>query len=200
MMLIVAAGETQRGWGGPIALVVACGIFWLFVVVHRKITNPSPTPPAQGGVKAIGAGRTGFTPTGDTATRRPDPTRRPTDPRVDTGPPPRGTEPRRRDTGGSSADPTDDTAWYGRIVEAGGRRFRAAAHIARTGDSPPPEPVRDDFDDALDLVEPIDLDEWLGWAAGLGYNERVRRGVARFGISESSVKRRIRDLRDESED
>jgi hypothetical protein len=194
-----ASAEPQRGWGGPVALMVALALFWVFREVHRKITNRSPTPPAGGDPKAITAGPARFTPSTDVATRRADPAPQRTDPGVDTDPPLRDTEFPGRDTGGPSADPGADT-WWGPIVERGGRRFRAAAHIARTGESPPPEPVRDDFDDALDLVEPDDLDEWLGWAAGLGYNERVRRGAARFGISESSVKRRIRDLRDESEE
>jgi hypothetical protein len=216
-VIAAAASEPQRGWGGPVALLAALALFWLFREIHqRKIINRSPTPPATADPKAITAGRARFTPAGGTTTRRPDPTLRPRDPRrdptpgafdpgVDTDPPLRETEFPGRDTEGPAPDPGTDT-WYGRIVESGGRRFRAAAHIARTGDSPPPEPEpepRDDFDDALDLVaepEPNHLDDWLEWAAGLGYNERVRRAVARFGVSESKVKRRIRDMTDREEE
>jgi hypothetical protein len=210
VIVLAAASEPQRGWGGPVALLAALALFWLFREYHqRKIINRSPTPPATGDPKPITAGRSRFTPVGGTTTRRPDPTpqrrdprRDPTpdddDPGVDTDPPLRETTFPGRDTEGPAPDPGTDT-WYGRITERGGERFRAFVHVAQTGDSPPPEPVRDDFDDALDLVEPDTLDEWLEWAAGrLGYNERVRRAVARFEISESKVKRRIRELKDQT--
>lgn len=198
-MLIAAAEETQRGWGGPIALVVACLLFWLFVVVHRKITNPSPTPPDHGGTKAVGPAQRRFA-ISDT------PAEIPRDTTADTGARPRDTIRDTRFPGRDTASPgpdTDaDTAWWGRIVEVGGRRFRAAAHIARTGDSPPPEPERerDDFDDALDLVadeEPGTVEEWLERAAadGMTYGDMVRGAMDAYGISESSAKRRIRDMR-----
>lgn len=200
-MLLAAASEPARGWGGPIALVVAFVVFRLFALAYTKIKNPSPPPPPEGGSRQITAGRSRFAITDTPADPGPDPTadrpRRPAGPTRDTTFP-------GRDTASPGPDPTAGTSWWGPIVERGGRRFRAAVHIARTGESPPaePEPARDDFDDALDLVaepEPDDLDTWLGWAAGLGYNERIRRAVARFGVSESSVKRRIRELRDEED-
>jgi hypothetical protein len=134
-MLTVAAEEVQRGWGGPVALVVACAIFWLFVVVHRKIKNPSPPPPVGPTTKPIAAGQ-----------RRPRPIVARPEPKSD---PDAGLH----ETVFPGREAADDNPWYGRIVEAGGRRFRAAAHIARTGESPPPEAPRDDFDDALDLLD-----------------------------------------------
>lgn len=185
-----APADQPIGWAGPVALIVACGIFWVFVLVHRKITNPSPPPPARPGTKALerGHGR-------DTASDlRPD-TRRP---ELGTT---RDTKFPGRDTTSPGPDTNADTSWYGRIVEVGGRRFRTAAHIARTGDSPPPEPERDDFDDALDLAAddgPATAEEWLIQA----HDKRVRYGVMvqvlvdDFGRSERSAKRDIADWRD----
>ena len=142
-MLLAAAAEPSRGWGGPIALVVAFVVFRLFVLAYTKIKNPSPPPPATPTPKSITAGQ-----------RKPRPIAVRPEPRVDPDPDLHDT--RFPDRGGEAKEP-----WYGPIVEAGGRRFRAAAHIAKTGDSPPPEltapePKRDDFDDALELLEEED--------------------------------------------
>lgn len=48
-MLILASDEVQRGWGGPAALLAAVVLCALFVVVVRKIDNPSPTADEGGG-------------------------------------------------------------------------------------------------------------------------------------------------------
>jgi hypothetical protein len=134
-MLIAAATEPQRGWGGPVALAAACLIFWLFTLAYAKIKNPSPPPPTGATPKPITAGQ-----------RKPRPIAAKPEPRVDP-------DPDLHETKFPSRQATDDNPWYGRIIEVGGRRFRAAAHIARTGESPPPERERDDLDDALDLVD-----------------------------------------------
>lgn len=136
-MLLAAAAEPQRGWAGPVALVVAFVAFRLFVLAYTKIKNPSPPPPSAPTHKPITAGQ-----------RKPRPIAAKPEPRVDP-------DPGLHDTRFPSRDRGDESPWYGPIVEAGGRRFRAVAHIARTGESPPaePEPARDDFDDALDLLD-----------------------------------------------
>jgi hypothetical protein len=211
---LAAATEARQGWAGPIALIAALAVFRLLQPLMHRIGNRSPTPPSAGGVKPITAGRLRFTrvdPSRDT-TRGPaqtgrdpraDTTRQPADTGVDTDPAPRATTFPARDT-------SPEPGWFGRRIRLpdGSSVVRSALHIARTGDSPPPEPepeLRDDFDDALDLVaepEPDELDDWLAWAAekDIGYNERVRRAMARFGDSESKIKRRIRELKDEEDE
>jgi hypothetical protein len=56
--ILAAAEEPTRGWGGPIALAVAVGTWYVFISVFHRVqearggrrTDPSPTPPAGRGV------------------------------------------------------------------------------------------------------------------------------------------------------
>lgn len=202
MIAIAAASEPQRGWGGPLALLAAVGLFVLFRAAYLR-WGPSPTPPPKREPRAIRRGHGGEpasdlqeAPKGGVS--------------GESGEPAQYTQFPARDTTSPGVDPTPDpapepTTWGQRIrLPDGSTLVRNMAHIARTGNSLPPAEPRDDFDDALDLVaepEPDELDEWLVWAAeqDLGYRERVRRAVDRFGDSESTVKRRIRELKDEEE-
>lgn len=142
-MLIAAASEPQRGWGGPVALVVAVAVFYLFTLVYDKIKNPSPPPPGGAIPKTITAGQSKPRP----IAARPEPVATP--------------QPGLHQTTFPGRKSTDDKPWWGRRITLpdGSTLVRSMAHIARTGESPPPEPdpepepERDDFDDALDLLD-----------------------------------------------
>ncbi|MGI5212328.1 hypothetical protein [Plantactinospora sp. CA-290183] len=84
--------------------------------------------------------------------------------------------------------------WWGQIIDRDGRRVRRVAHVLRTGESPPPD---DEVDVALDDEEPPELEAWIDdcLGAGVSYNTIVREGVARYRVSEATMKRRIRNVR-----
>lgn len=141
-MLLAAASEPQRGWGGPVALVVAVGLFYLFTLAYAKIKNPSPPPPGGVTPKPITAGQ-----------RRPRPIAAKPEPRVDP-------DPELHETKFPNRDAADDKPWWGRRIKLpdGSTVVRNIRHVARTGESPPPElpappPPRDDLDDALDFFD-----------------------------------------------
>ncbi|MCX5066885.1 hypothetical protein OOJ91_13620 [Micromonospora lupini] len=50
IMLIAASSEPDRGWGGPIALLVAGALFLLFIGI-QEYRDPSPTEDEGSGVK-----------------------------------------------------------------------------------------------------------------------------------------------------
>lgn len=57
VILAAAAAESDRGWGGPLALIIACAVFWLGTQAHARWKstreNPSPTPALEGGVTGV---------------------------------------------------------------------------------------------------------------------------------------------------
>jgi hypothetical protein len=183
-LAVAAAADQEMGWGGPVAILIAFALFAGFVAMHRKITNPSPTPPGGADTTALEQGHDGDT----TPDRGADTTR-------DTRFP-------RRDTTSPGTDTDADTTWYGPIVTLGGRRFRQVAHIVRTGDSPPPEPEpADDLGDMVELVAdppPATVEEWLARAdaADMPYSDMVRGAIREYGVSDSTAKRRIREMRE----
>ncbi|XTZ18204.1 hypothetical protein ACQSSU_12920 [Micromonospora echinospora] len=166
--ILAATEEPNRGWGGPVALVVAVAAFYVIISVHHRIQevrerrgNPSPTPPAGRGVSDTTQVRA-VSDTDDTA---------------------RDTEP--------------DTGWWGRIVEAGGRRFRVY-------DQPGAESADEEVDVALDDDEDDDPEEETETIEdvidrlefrGVSYGEIVATLMADFKISESTAKRKIREAR-----
>lgn len=170
MYLLAATAEPSRGWGGPAALAIAVAIFgaivWLKSVYDDKIGNHSPTPSRGGEI----ADRTLYH--GEF------------------------------DTDDTDADTDQPDPWYGRIVTIGGRRMRVVQHILRTGSSPKPAEIEaGPQGDGLDIITDDDpgepIEEWIARADGRGmtYSEMVRIGVAHYGLSEATVKRRIRDVR-----
>lgn len=52
MVLVQAAGEPQRGWGGPVAILTAFALIGLLHVVLERRRNLSPTPPPTPGSQA----------------------------------------------------------------------------------------------------------------------------------------------------
>jgi hypothetical protein len=108
-------------------------------------------------------------------------------------------------TVGVTEDEPDEPAevgWWGRIVEVGGLRVRQAKQIMATGglaelpaegDAGPPEDEHEDDD------EGEKIEEYIGRARDLRvpYNQIVKVVVEYYGVSESTAKRRIREV-DES--
>lgn len=99
-------------------------------------------------------------------------------------------------------EPTEpaEIGWWGRIVEKGGVRYRQAKEIMATGGLA--EPADDeDVDVPLD-DEPEDdeqdekIEEYIARARGLRvpYNSIVKVVVQYYGVSESTAKRRIREV------
>ncbi|MFC6017200.1 hypothetical protein ACFP2T_13410 [Plantactinospora solaniradicis] len=104
----------------------------------------------------------------------------------------------------SDTDDTDrDTSWWGRIVDRDGRRVRQIEHVLRTGSSLPDDEIDLALDDEdphvgtsanlpetqAEFVDRLDLE-------GVPYAEIVRQAMERFRISEATVKRRIREVRE----
>jgi hypothetical protein len=98
------------------------------------------------------------------------------------------------------AEPAE-IGWWGRIIEKGGVRFRQAQEIMATGGlAEPPEddevdvPLDDEPDETEDQGEAIE--EYIARARGLRvpYNAIVRVVVDHYGVSESTAKRRIREV------
>lgn len=158
-MWAAAAREASRGWSGPVALAVACAVFWLVVVpvvewVQRR-RDPSPPPPRDPGVIEQG----------------------------------------------HVVSDTADTGWWGQIVDVGGVRMRRVQQVLKTGSAHLPE--LDGADEEIDLS--LDdgsesVESWVTRVDGtMPYAEIVRAGMDRFGVSESTMKRRIRDARDAGE-
>lgn len=117
---------------------------------------------------------------------------------------PRGHRVKVQSTVGVTDDEPGDTevGWWGRIVEIGGVRYRQAKQIMATG-SPelPPVGEGDDIDVPLDDDPGDDEDdesamEYIARARGLKvpYNHIVRVVMDHYGLSESTAKRRIREV------
>jgi hypothetical protein len=57
VLLAATAAEPERGWGGPVALVIAGLVFWLGIQAHNRWKStretPSPTPTLIGGVTGV---------------------------------------------------------------------------------------------------------------------------------------------------
>jgi hypothetical protein len=178
MFLAVAAAEPNRGWGGPLAILAAFVAFRLLMpLMHRlraKIGNPSPPPALPTAERVKVKATVGVTPD----------------------------EP---------AEPED--GWWGRIVEIGGVRVRQARQVMATGshvlpeaDEPDEEPYGD-IDLDLDNKEMADdeedeervdtAEEYIGRALGLGipYNQMVKVLIDHYGVSRSTAKRRISEVR-----
>lgn len=163
-MTLSAAAEAHRSWSWLIAALVAYGLFLLLTPLIRKIKSPSPTPSIEGARRTKVQATVGVT----------------------------DDEP---------AEPAE-IGWWGRIVEQGGLRFRQAKQIMATGSHELP-----DLDDEEDLDIPLDdeteegddgekIDEYIARARGLRvpYNQIVRVVVEYYGVSESTAKRRIREV------
>lgn len=99
------------------------------------------------------------------------------------------------DTSDTSADPP----WWGEIVTVGGERMRRARQVWRTGSADLPEEPADAEDGTeidLELDEPEDVDAWVRHnLTAMKYAELVRVGMTKWGVSESTMKRRIADAR-----
>lgn len=96
------------------------------------------------------------------------------------------------------AEPAE-VGWWGKIVEKGGVRFRQAKQIAATGshELPPDDvdvPLDDEAEDDAEEVEAIE--DYVVRARDLKvpYNQIVRVVVEHYGASESTAKRRIREV------
>lgn len=172
MLYAVASAEPNRGWGGPIALLAAFVIFRIVVMpagrwVMSKIANPSPPPALPAGSRLKAQATVGVT----------------------------------------DDEPADtEVGWWGRIVEIGGVRVRQAQQVWRTGshELPPAEPDEEpDEDPEIDL--PLDdedddegesVEEYIGRARDLKvpYNQIVKVVMEYYDLSESTAKRRIRDV------
>lgn len=172
MLTLAAAQEAPRGWGGPVAILAAVVVFYLFATTHQRIRDarrtPSPTPRGGRGVRVKPQVRS----VSDTDNTTPDTT-----------------------------DDTDaETDWWGRIVEVGGRRFRQARQIMRTGALDDEDDEFEHADDDVDLAlddEPETMEEAIARMdeAGVPYAEIVRAVMRDYEVSESTAKRRIRDVR-----
>jgi hypothetical protein len=170
-MTLAAAADTHRSWAWLFAALAAYGLFLLFTPLFQrignKIRNPSP-PPAIEGVRRTKVQAT---------------------------------------VGVTEDEPIEpaEEGWWGRIKEVGGIRFRQAKQIMATGGlEEGPEHGDDDVDVPLD-DEPEDdeqnekIEEYIARARGLRvpYNAIVKVVVDYYGVSESTAKRRIREV-DES--
>jgi hypothetical protein len=163
-MTLTAPAADHRSWAWLIAAVTAYVIFLFFTPLIRKIRNPSPPPAIEGVRRTKVQAKTGVT----------------------------------------DDEPTEpaEIGWWGRIVEQGGVRFRQAQEIMATGGIA--EPAEDDgehVDAPLD-DEPEDdeqhekIEEYIARARGLRvpYNQIVRVVVDYYGVSESTAKRRIKEV------
>jgi len=101
-------------------------------------------------------------------------------------------------------EPEAEVGWWGRIVEVGGVRLRQAQQIVKTGSHELP-PADDDEDVDVPLDDEGDedeagegLEEYVARARDLRvpYNQIVRVVVEHYGVSESTAKRRIREVDD----
>lgn len=174
MMTLAAAATGQpRSWAGIIALILGYVGFRLVVFFWRKWREATPTPLSL----------------------------------------PEGSRPKVQATVGVNTDDTDaDTSWWGRIVESSGDRFRVVRQIVTTGSAAlPPGGDDDEVDVALDAApddDPLDVDglpasrseelnEYVRRALAIPvpYSHIVRVAVKTYGVSESTAKRRIREVR-----
>jgi len=93
-----------------------------------------------------------------------------------------------------------EIGWWGRIVEKGGVRFRQAKEIMATGGlAEPAEAADEDVDvplDEQDDEQDEKIEEYIARARGLRvpYNSIVKVVVDYYGVSESTAKRRIREV------
>lgn len=164
MTLSAAAVEAHRSWSWLIAALAAYGLFLLFTPLIRKIRNPSPTPAIEGVRRKKVQATVGVT----------------------------------------EDEPTDpaEVDWWGRIKEVGGIRFRQAKQIMATGSHEIPEEEDDEdvdvaLDDGAEKKEPVEaIEEYIGRARDIGvpYNHIVRVVVQHYGVSESTAKRRIKEV------
>lgn len=163
-MTLADAPDAHRSWAWLAAALAAYGIFLLFTPLIRKIRNPSP-PPAIEGVRRTKVQAT---------------------------------------VGVTKDEPAEpaEIGWWGRIVEKGGVRYRQAKEIMATGGlAEPAEGEGEDVDVPLD-DEPADdeqdekIEEYIARARGLRvpYNQIVRVVVEYYGVSESTAKRRIKEV------
>ena len=166
-ILIAAAEEPSRGWGGPIAILVAGALFLLFAVAHDHFY-----------------GRAGDDEEPDEAL--PSPTRRARgvsrDTQVNSG----------VDTDDTERDTDSDTGWWGQIVNVGGRRVRVTEPVDV-------DELDDDGDDQEPEEEPVRIEDAIAMLEdrGVPYTEIVRTVREEFEVSESTAKRRIREVRAE---
>lgn len=116
---------------------------------------------------------------------------------------PRGQRVKVQATVGVTEDePTDEpeVGWWGRIREVGGVRFRQAQQIVTTGSHElPPAAEVEDVDVPLDdeVEEQTEtIEEYVARLRTLGvaHNEIVRLAVRHYAVSESTAKRRIREV------
>lgn len=174
---LLAAGEQPRGWGGTIALAAA--VLAYLLIIH----SPTLARGAVSGVKSLVRGDA------DTADTAPDTA-------SDTG----------RDTdyewGRITHDTDVDTADTGPDTAPRRGRLARLTHILRTGSSLPQAPERSDGD----VIEPTEiivpeprqetLEEFvLRVDCDTPYMEMVREIQRRYGGSEATAKRRIRQAR-----
>lgn len=163
-MTLSTAATDHRSWAWLAAALAAYGLFLLFTPLIRKIRTPSP-PPAIEGVRRTKVQAT---------------------------------------VGVTEDEPSEpaEIGWWGRIVEKGGVRFRQAKEIMATGGL-----AELTEDDAKDVDVPLDeepgddeqdekIEEYIARARGLRvpYNAIVKVVVEYYGVSESTAKRRIREV------
>lgn len=166
-MTLSAAADPHRSWAWLIAALVTYVLFLFFTPLIRKIRNPSP-PPAIEGVRRTKAQAT---------------------------------------VGVTKDEPAEpaEIGWWGRIVEKGGVRYRQAKEIMATGGLAEPA---EDGDEDVDL--PLDddpeepegdeqeekIEDYIARARYLQvpYKQIVRVVVDYYGVSESTAKRRIKEV------
>lgn len=187
-----SAAEPDRGWGGPLAILAAFVAFRVVVMpvgrwVMNKIKNPSPPPALPAGSRPKVQATVGSSPR----------------------------EPRRDqhyEWGSISYEQPGPVKPYEEPERPGWRhRLAQARQIAATGTHVLPEPEiepvppEDDIDLALDgepeaEQEPAEpIEEYIGRALDLGipYNQIVKVLIEHYGISRSTAKRRIGEVRAE---
>jgi len=175
-MWAAAAAEQDRGWGGPVAILIAVGVFFAYTQFRewwqgrREIENPSPTPPGDGVTDE--------------------------DPQVEDGV-------TGDDTNDGASD---DTSWWGQRTRLadGSILVRRAAAVFRTGSSRLPED--DEQPAELVEPEPEGLDEVRGEkraefadrlvASPVRYTDAVLAIRHTYQVSESTAKKAIAAARE----
>lgn len=191
-MILTASAEPSRGWGGPLAILAAFVIFRVVVMpvglwVMGKIKSPSPPPALPAGSRKKVQATVGVS--------RDEPRR---DRHYAWGAigyeQPGEIEP--------YEEPAERPGWRHRLAQAR-QVMTTGSHVLPEPDVEP-EPPEDDIDLALDgepegvddePAEPIE--KYIDRALDLGipYNQMVKVLIDHYGVSKSTAKRRIGEVR-----
>lgn len=166
-MTLPDAAPAHRSWDWLIAVLIAYGLFLFFAPYLRKLVDKikNPSPPpAIEGVRRTKVQAT---------------------------------------VGVTEDEPNEpaEVGWWGRIVEVGGLRFRQAKQIMATGSHELPDDDGEDIDVPLDdpAPEADDTAEMMGYIRDarrmqVPYKYIVDVVMKTYGVSESTAKRRIREV------